>query len=108
MVQLMGTLLRIEGYEVIPAAEGADLPAVVEELAPDALSLDMIFGGQNGLQVVQDVRKGAIGAGLYVLMMSGLAVREDCLRCGADDFVPKPFDPGQVIQLLRSHVQQSV
>lgn len=108
MVQLMGTLLGIEGYEVIPAAADADFPAVVEQLAPDAFILDMVFAGQNGLQVVPAVRKGAIGARLYILMMSGLAVREDCLRAGADDFVAKPFDPGQIIQLLRTHIQHPV
>jgi DNA-binding response OmpR family regulator len=105
MVRLLGELLRMEGYEVTAVDDEADLPAIVEQLAPDALILDMIFAGQNGLQVVEAVRKGAIGAGLYVLMMSGLSVREDCLRRGADDFVLKPFDPGEIMQLLHTHVQ---
>ena len=108
MVQLLGALLRMEGYEVTSVDGDTDLPAAVEELAPDALILDMIFAGQNGLQEVERVRKGAIGAGLYVLMMSGLSVREDCLRCGADDFVLKPFDPGEILQLLHTHVQNPV
>jgi two-component system OmpR family response regulator len=105
MVQLLGTLLRMEGYEVAAVDGEADLPAAVEQQAPDALILDMIFAGQNGLQVVEGIRKGAIGAGLYVLMISGLSVREDCLRCGADDFVLKPFDPAEILHLLHSHVQ---
>ena len=105
MVQLLGTLLRMEGYEVTSVDGEADLPAVIEQLAPDALILDMIFAGQNGLQIMEVVRKGAIGAGLYVLMMSGLSVREDCMRCGADDFVLKPFDPGEIMHLLHTHVQ---
>lgn len=104
MAQLMGTLLGMEGYDVTPLDGETDIPAAVEQLAPDALILDMVFGGQNGLQVVEAVRKSAVGSGLYVLMMSGLAVRDECLRCGADDFVPKPFDPDEVMQLLRTHI----
>jgi two-component system OmpR family response regulator len=104
MVQLLGTLLRMEGYEVAPVDGAADIPAAVEQLAPDALILDMIFAGQSGLEVVEAVRKGSIGSRLYILMMSGLSVREDCLRRGADDFVLKPFDPGEILQLLRTHV----
>lgn len=105
MVQLLGTLLRLEGYEVTSVDGDADLPAAVEQLAPDALILDMIFAGQNGLEVVKRVRQNPLGGKLYILMMSGLSVRKDCLRCGADDFVPKPFDPGEIVQLLKTHVQ---
>ena len=105
MVQLLGTLLRMDGYDVTAVDGNADVSAVVEQLKPDALMLDMIFAGQNGLQIVEAVRKGAVGAGLYILMMSGLGVGEDCVRCGADDFVPKPFDPDEIMNLLRTHVQ---
>jgi two-component system OmpR family response regulator len=105
MVQLLGTLLRMEGYEVTAVDGEADVSTAVEQLAPDALILDMIFAGQNGLEVVEAVRKGAIGAGLYILMMSGLSVREECLRRGADDFVLKPFDPGEILHLLQANIQ---
>ena len=108
MVQLLGTLLRMEGYEVTAVDGEADVPAAVEQLAPDALILDMLLAGKNGLEVLEAVRKGAIGAGLYILMMSGLSVREDCLRRGADDFVLKPFDPGEIVQLLHAHIQNPV
>jgi DNA-binding response OmpR family regulator len=108
MVELLGTLFRMEGYEVTSVDDDADLPAALEVLAPDALILDMIFAGQNGLDVEKRVRQGAIGAKLYVLMMSGLSVREDCLRSGADDFLLKPFDPDEILRLLHAHVQNPV
>ena len=108
MVRLLGTLLRMEGYDVTSVDGDIDLPGSVEQLAPDALILDMIFAGQNGLQVVEHVRQGAVGARLYILMMSGLSVREDCLRSGADDFLLKPFDPGEIMHLLHTHVHNPV
>jgi CheY-like chemotaxis protein len=104
MVRLLGTLLRMEGYEVTSVDGDTDLPGSVEQLAPDALILDMVFARQNGLQVVERVRKGAIGAKLYVLMMSGLSVREDCLRRGAGRLRAQALRPRRDLA-LHTHVR---
>jgi len=37
-------------------------------------------------------------------MISGLDVKEDCLRRGADDFLQKPFSPDELMGMLRTHL----
>ena len=107
MVRLLGTLLRMEGYDVTPVDGDMDVEAAVEKLAPDALVLDMIFAEQNGLELVERIRRSKTGAKLYILMISGLNVREDCLRRGADDFLLKPFMPEELMGLLQSHLEHA-
>jgi len=104
MVGLLGTLLRMDGYDVTAVDGDADVAAAVEQLAPDALVLDMVFAKQNGLDLVERIRRSKAGENLYILMISGLNVREDCLRRGADDFLLKPFMPDEFMGLLRTHL----
>jgi DNA-binding response OmpR family regulator len=107
MVRLLGTLLRMDGHEVMTVDRDGDVPAAIQELAPDALVLDTIFGTQSGLDVVGKIRLSEAGRKVYILMMSGLSLEDDCLRCGADDFLMKPFMPEALMGLLRAHVPGS-
>ncbi|MFH1183485.1 MAG: response regulator [Chloroflexota bacterium] len=104
MARLLGTLLRMDGYDVMAVDGDADVAAAVERLAPDALVLDMIFAQQNGLELVERIRHSKFGAKLYIIMISGLSVRDECLRSGADDFLLKPFMPDELVGLLRTHL----
>jgi DNA-binding response OmpR family regulator len=108
MVRLLGTLLKMDGYDVTSVKNSEDLVAAVETQAPDALVLDFILWKQNGLELVKRIRLSPSGQKLYILMMSGLNVREECLRGGADDFLLKPFIPDELMALLRAHLPDAV
>ena len=103
MVGLLGTLLSMDGHEVTTVAHDGDVAAAVEQARPDAVLLDTIFGLQSGLELVPRSRSEA-GRDVYIIMMSGLSLKEDCLRSGADDFLLKPFMPEELMALLRAHV----
>jgi DNA-binding response OmpR family regulator len=105
MVRLLSSLLRMDGYEVEALGRNEDVAVSVERLAPDALIMDVVLAGQNGLDLLKRIRGTATGAGLYIIMMSGLSAREECIRRGADDFLLKPFMPDELIGMLRTHVQ---
>jgi DNA-binding response OmpR family regulator len=105
MVRLLATLLRMDGYEVEALGRDEDVAASVERLAPDVLIMDVVLPGQNGLELLERIRGTEKGAGLYIIMMSGLSVREDCIRRGADDFLLKPFMPDELVGMLRTHLQ---
>lgn len=104
MVGLLSTLLRMDGYEVTAVDGDSDVLHTVEDVNPDALLLDMLFAQHNGLELVERIRRSNVGEKLYIIMMSGLSVREDCLRRGADDFLQKPFMPDELTRLLRAHI----
>jgi len=104
MVHLLSTLLSMDGYEVTTVGADSDVADTVERLEPDALVLDMVFAEQNGLELVDRIRRSSRGGRLYILMMSGLSVREECLLHGADDFLLKPFMPDEMMDKLRAHL----
>lgn len=107
MVSLLGTLLRMDGHEVTTVDGDGDVAAVVERSSPDALLLDMLFGEQSGLELVGQIRRSEAGRNLYIVMMSGLSVKDECLSSGADDFLMKPFMPDELMSLLHLHVPGS-
>ncbi len=104
MARLLRTLLRLEGFEVDTVGSEEDVKTVVERVGPDMLLLDMVLSRENGLEVLDQIRSSEAGKRLYVLMMSGLDVREECRVHGADDFLLKPFMPEDLLSRLRTHL----
>jgi CheY-like chemotaxis protein len=105
MVNLLTTLLKMDGFEVTALDADEDVPAAVERACPDFLLLDLHLSNQNGLEILDALRNTDAGSKLRVVMISGLNVKEECLRHGADDFLLKPFMPDDLIKILRKYVK---
>ena len=101
MVSLLKTLLKMEGFEVLALKTGADVPAEVGHKKPDVLLLDVHFGNQNGVEIVQEIRQNNDLSKLRVVMTSGSSMQEECMRAGANAFLMKPFSPDDLIRLLK-------
>jgi CheY-like chemotaxis protein len=63
--------------------------------------MDVHIGKQNGLDVVKTIRSDPSNAGVRIVMTSGLDVRDECLRRGANYFLLKPFMPDDLLKLLK-------
>ena len=89
--ELVGELLRKEGYDVTVAEDGTSGIAAAREVDPDLLVLDLSMPDLDGMEVCRQVREFSDA---YVLM---LTARDDeidrvmGLKTGADDYVTKPF-----------------
>jgi DNA-binding response OmpR family regulator len=105
MVNLLTTLLKMDGFEVVALDADEDIPAAVERDCPDILLLDVHLSNQNGLEILDTLRRTEIGCKMHVVMISGLNVKEECLRHGADDFLLKPFMPDDLIMMIRKNVK---
>jgi DNA-binding response OmpR family regulator len=103
MVGLLTTLLRMDGYEVKAIDADADVPAAVALHGPEILVLDVHLSRQNGLEVLEKIRSADREHRVRVIMISGLNVKEESLRRGADDFLLKPFMPDDLISMLRKN-----
>jgi DNA-binding response OmpR family regulator len=101
MVSLLKTLLKLEGFEVVALDVNADVPAAVERENPEALLMDVHLGKQSGMDIVQVIRKNPALANVRIVMTSGLNVKEECLKHGADHFLMKPFMPDDLLSLLK-------
>lgn len=103
MIALLQTLLKMEGFEVSTADVDEDIPALISREKPDALFMDVHLGQHSGLEFVEAIRSDPQFANLRIVMTSGLDVRDECLRRGANDFILKPFMPDDLIAKLRSN-----
>jgi two-component system phosphate regulon response regulator PhoB len=103
--------LEAEGFTVTEAADGAAALAQIERDRPDLVVLDLSLPGVGGLDVLRRVR-GADGAGaaLPVIVLSGRSGETDRiigLDLGADDYLVKPFSPGELAARVRSVLRRS-
>ena len=92
IARMMIDLLESTGYLVREAPTGAAARALVEQLRPDLIILDLVLPDDDGL-VLCSVLKNMANA--PILICSGTHRRRDAflsLKLGADDFIAKPFD----------------
>ncbi len=101
MVSLLKTLLNMEGYEVIALDVNSDVADAVQREKPHALFMDVHLGGQSGMEILESIRKNHATAKVRVVMTSGLNMKDECLRSGADAFLLKPFMPDDLLRALK-------
>jgi two-component system response regulator MprA len=100
--------LQAEGYRVLCAADGPQGldTAIAEE--PDAILLDVMMPGLDGLSVCRQLRK--LGKCMPILMLTArgqLDDRVDGLDAGADDYLAKPFATRELLARLRALLRRS-
>ena len=103
MVGLLTTLLRMDGFEVKAIDADADVLAEVKREFPEIVVLDVHLSRQNGLDVLEKIRRADREHRVRVIMISGLNVKEESLRRGADGFLLKPFMPDDLMSMLRNN-----
>ena len=95
--------LRGEGYAVDVAAGGDDAVQLARVYEYDVVILDVMLPGSNGVSVCRTLREG--GRWFPVLMLTardGVADRIRGLDAGADDYLIKPFDFGELVARVRA------
>src|SRR6185312_8678607 len=100
--------LVLGGYDIVPVEDGESALAEVARSEPDAVVLDIGLPDIDGLEVCRRLR----GAGnrVPVLMLTArdaVADRIDGLDAGADDYLVKPFDVGELKARLRALLRRS-
>ena len=88
--------LERDGHEVRTAENGREALELLAEDRPDLVLLDILMPELDGMQVLEKMKADDSLAHLPVIMISAVDESESVLRCiemGAEDFLPKPFDP---------------
>jgi two-component system response regulator MprA len=100
--------LRLEGYTVDLAADGAEALGALEGERPDAVVLDLMMPRVDGLEVCRRMR--AAGDRTPVLVLTardGVSDRVKGLDAGADDYLVKPFALDELLARLRALLRRS-
>ncbi len=92
------------GFAVRAVADGEGVRAALAERPADLLLLDISMPGEDGLSLARSIRNGDHAhIGIIMLSAAGDVVdRVVGLEIGADDYVPKPFDPRELLARLRA------
>lgn len=104
-VRLLEAILTTHGHPVRAATNGAEALAAIEgDNPPDLVLLDIQMPGLNGFEVCRRVREQETLAMLPIIMItaSGSSEKLAALECGADDFIPRPFDQAELLARVRS------
>jgi DNA-binding response OmpR family regulator len=104
ILRLLQVNLRLEGFEVESASRGEDVLAKAREVRPDLILLDVMMPGVTGWDVAGRLREDQETAGIPVVFLSARTQEEDRKRgkeLGVAAYVSKPFDPGELVALIR-------
>lgn len=98
----LDSYLTKNGYEVSSLGSGEGLSELLESGGIDLLILDLMLPGKDGLELTNEVRRGF---DIPVIMLTGRGDDIDRiigLEMGADDYLPKPFNPRELLARIRA------
>lgn len=103
---LLRLYLENESFEVIEAADGPSTLEAVRNNKPDICLLDIMMPGIDGLSVMKKIREVSNIPILIISARTADAERILGLNLGADDYIPKPFNPLEVVARVKSHMRR--
>lgn len=100
ILEALEYMLLEEGYLVKTASHGSALLRMDKEL-PDVILLDMLLSGEDGRDITRKLKREEKTRNIPVIMISAHPNAQKSVReCGADDFLPKPFDIDELLQVV--------
>jgi len=106
LAQMVGEYLTQSGMNVMHAGDGASGLAMLQDKTPDMVLLDLMLPDTDGLDVCRRIRALSGPAGkVSVLMLTAKGDPMDRiigLEIGADDYLPKPFEPRELLARIRA------
>jgi two-component system response regulator MprA len=106
--EALALVLELGGFDVLTAADGREAIRSLSVASPDAVILDVLMPGLDGLEVCRRMR--AIGDRTPVLMLTArteVSERVAGLEAGADDYLVKPFAREELVARLRALLRRT-
>lgn len=100
--QLIGDFLAQHGFRIAAAGSGAEMDRLIAAEWPALVVLDLMLPGEDGLSIC---RRLSAGGRIPVIMLSALGEETDRvvgLELGADDYLPKPCSPRELLARIRA------
>jgi DNA-binding response OmpR family regulator len=111
IVRLVRTYLERDGYAVVTAADGPAALAAIEEHQPALVVLDLMLPELDGRAVIRAVRRDEESGATPILVLSARGTTIDRiagLEDGADDYLPKPFSPAELVVRVKAILRRAV
>ncbi|OGQ98180.1 MAG: hypothetical protein A2521_14880 [Deltaproteobacteria bacterium RIFOXYD12_FULL_57_12] len=101
-------ILNRHGHQVLLAADGRSGLEFAARERPDLILLDVVMPGMNGYQVCEQLKTEGNTAAMPVIMLTSRADPADKVRgleIGASDYITKPFDEGELVARVNTHLK---
>ncbi len=98
LAEMIGIVLRTEGFEPVFCADGAAAVDVWRAQRPDLVLLDLMLPGVDGIEICTRIRAES---GVPIIMLTARTDTADVVRgleSGADDYIVKPFNPKELVR----------
>ena len=105
--EMLGIVLRGEGFEPVFCADGANALEVFRATKPDLVLLDLMLPGRDGIDVCRSIRAES---GTPIVMLTAKSDTVDIvvgLESGADDYIVKPFKPKELVARIRTRLRRN-
>jgi DNA-binding response OmpR family regulator len=106
LVALLRSYLEREGFEVHEALDGNAAIEAAGLAKPDVVVLDWMLPGLDGMEVLRELRRSSEA---YIIMLTARTEEVDRivgLSTGADDYLTKPFSPGELVARIRAMLRR--
>ncbi|MCG8334865.1 MAG: response regulator [Proteobacteria bacterium] len=104
---LLVKYLESYGFQAVQVADSESVMKSLRVDAPDIIILDIMLGRENGLDILKEIRKQSA---IPVIMLTAKGEETDRivgLELGADDYLPKPFNPRELLARMNSVLRRS-
>ncbi len=105
---MLNDILRLDGFEVTVISDGLQAVPALSAGGYEAAVIDVMLPGKDGIEILRELRDGARTRHLPVVMLTAKAddaTTWEGWKAGANYFMTKPFDPDELLQVLRSVVE---
>ena len=107
IVKFIGDYLTEEGYEVIKAYNGVEALDKMRQNRPDLVVLDIMLPGLDGFEVCKQIRTESTVPILMVTAKDSDVDKIVGLEIGADDYIPKPFNPRELVARVKAVLRRA-
>ena len=105
---MLKAMLQLKGYKVFVKETAANIQSYIEELAPDAIVMDMLLSGMDGSEVCKKLKMNSAISSIPVVMISALPTAKNiCMEAGADYFVGKPFEMRDMFNTISEALEKN-
>ena len=110
IVRILRAYLEKAGYTVLTAYDGETALHVIRSDRPDLVVLDLMLPDRDGWDITRLVRTDEALAAMPIIMLTARVESDDKilgLDIGADDYIPKPFNPHEVVARVRAVLRRA-
>jgi len=107
LAEMIGIVLRADGFEPVFCDNGDRALEAFRRENPDVILLDLMLPGKSGIDVCREIR---LESGVPIIMLTAKSDTLDVvlgLESGADDYIPKPFKPRELIARVRARLRRT-